>query len=50
MLFFNVDCIAVKQLMLGVAEMVPRHHGRIKKQQEPASTSVKSGKGGKKKR
>ncbi|EEF33598.1 signal recognition particle 19 kDa protein isoform X1 [Ricinus communis] len=42
-----------KQLMLHVAELVPRHPGRTKKQ-EPASTSnagtSKSGKGGKKKR
>ena len=47
-------CFAGKQLMLRVAEMVPRHHGRTKKQ-EAASTSTagpsnKSGKGGKKKR
>ncbi|EEF43168.1 signal recognition particle 19 kDa protein [Ricinus communis] len=42
-----------KQLMLHVAELVPRHPGRTKKQ-ESASTSnagtSKSGKGGKKKR
>ncbi|KAK9934077.1 hypothetical protein M0R45_021235 [Rubus argutus] len=41
-----------KQLMLRVAELVPRHPGRTKKQ-EPASTSsgpAKSGKHGKKKR
>ncbi|KAK6119512.1 hypothetical protein DH2020_046747 [Rehmannia glutinosa] len=43
-----------KQLMLNVAELVPRHPGRTKKQ-EPASSSStavasKSGKGGKKKR
>ncbi|KAG5223133.1 signal recognition particle protein [Salix suchowensis] len=42
-----------KQLMLHVAELVPRHPGRTKKQ-EPVSTSnaatSKSGKGGKKKR
>ncbi|KAG5223368.1 signal recognition particle protein [Salix suchowensis] len=41
------------QLMIHVAELVPRHPGRTKKQ-EPASTSnaatSKSGKGGKKKR
>lgn len=47
------DCVAGKSLMLRVAEMVPRHPGRTKKQ-EPASTSAgpsnKSGKGGKKKR
>ncbi|XP_075656125.1 signal recognition particle 19 kDa protein [Castanea sativa] len=42
-----------KQLMLRVAELVPRHTGRVKKQ-EPAATSTagpsKSSKGGKKKR
>ncbi|XP_059459944.1 signal recognition particle 19 kDa protein [Corylus avellana] len=42
-----------KQLMLRVAELVPRHPGRTKKQ-EPASSSTagpsKSGKGGRKKR
>ncbi|GMN56084.1 hypothetical protein TIFTF001_025208 [Ficus carica] len=42
-----------KQLMLRIAELVPRHPGRTKKQ-EPASASnagtSKSGKGGKKKR
>ncbi|KAI3727767.1 hypothetical protein L6452_16387 [Arctium lappa] len=42
-----------KQLMVRVAELVPRHPGRTKKQ-EPAATSnavpTKSGKGGKKKR
>ncbi|XP_030461867.1 signal recognition particle 19 kDa protein [Syzygium oleosum] len=42
-----------KQLMLHVAELVPRHPGRTKKQ-EPVSTTIsgasKSGKGGKKKR
>ncbi|XP_071696015.1 signal recognition particle 19 kDa protein-like [Rutidosis leptorrhynchoides] len=42
-----------KQLMLRIAELVPRHPGRVKKQ-EPATTSnaapAKSGKGGKKKR
>lgn len=44
---------AGKQVMLQVAELVPRHPGRTKKQ-EPASTSnagpSKSGKGGRKKR
>ncbi|CAI8610840.1 unnamed protein product [Vicia faba] len=45
-----------KQLMLSIAEMVPRHHGRTKKQEtSSASTatagpSIKSGKGGKKRR
>ncbi|KAH8491915.1 hypothetical protein POPTR_012G045500v4 [Populus trichocarpa] len=42
-----------KQLMFHVAELVPRHPGRTKKQ-EPASTAnvstSKSGKGGRKKR
>ncbi|KAG8372796.1 hypothetical protein BUALT_Bualt12G0104200 [Buddleja alternifolia] len=42
-----------KQLMVHVADLVPQHPGRTKKQ-EPASTSAastsKSGKGGKKKR
>jgi hypothetical protein len=45
--------IVGKQLMLRVAELVPRHPGRTKKQ-EPASSSTagppKSGKGGRKKR
>lgn len=49
----NFNFIAGKQLMLHVAELVPRHPGRTKKQ-EPVSTSnaatSKSGKGGKKKR
>uniref|UniRef100_A0A5B6YIX8 Signal recognition particle 19 kDa protein n=1 Tax=Davidia involucrata TaxID=16924 RepID=A0A5B6YIX8_DAVIN len=45
-----------KQLMIHVAELVPRHPGRTKKQEPAASTSgsgtapSKSGKGGKKKR
>ncbi|XP_042481190.1 signal recognition particle 19 kDa protein [Macadamia integrifolia] len=51
---FNPAIASRKQLMLQVAEMVPRHHGRTKKQ-EPAPTSStagpsKSGKGGKKKK
>ncbi|KAL2344428.1 hypothetical protein Fmac_005713 [Flemingia macrophylla] len=52
---FNSSISSRKQLMLRVAEMVPRHHGRTKKQ-ETASTSstsgpsTKSGKGGKKRR
>lgn len=49
---FHCDCILGKQLLLRVAELVPRHPGRTKKQ-EPASTSsgpAKSGKHGKKKR
>lgn len=45
--------IVGKQLMLRVAELVPRHPGRVKKQ-EPVATSTagpsKSSKGGKKKR
>ncbi|KAK9288678.1 hypothetical protein L1049_017141 [Liquidambar formosana] len=51
--FLNPAISSRKQLMLHVAELVPRHPGRTKKQ-EPASTSSsgpsKSGKGGKKKR
>ncbi|XP_057979734.1 signal recognition particle 19 kDa protein isoform X2 [Malania oleifera] len=51
---FNPAISSRKQLMTHVAELVPRHPGRTKKQ-EPASTSnaagaSKSGKGGKKKR
>ncbi|GAU16724.1 hypothetical protein TSUD_199660 [Trifolium subterraneum] len=52
----NPSISSRKQLMLRVAEMVPKHHGRTKKQ-ETASTSTttagsssKSGKGGKKRR
>ncbi|KAJ7981199.1 signal recognition particle 19 kDa protein [Quillaja saponaria] len=49
----NPSISSRKELMFRIAEMVPRHHGRTKKQ-EPASTSAagpsKSGKGGKKKR
>lgn len=52
--FDMTNYIAGKQLMLHVAELVPRHPGRTKKQ-EPASALTtagpsKSGKGGKKKR
>ncbi|XP_044499662.1 signal recognition particle 19 kDa protein [Mangifera indica] len=52
--FYNPAVTCRKQLMLHVAELVPRHPGRTKKQ-EPASTLTtagpsKSGKGGKKKR
>lgn len=41
--------------MLKVAELVPRHPGRVKKQEAPAAASTsgassKSGKGGRKKR
>ncbi|KAK8575933.1 hypothetical protein V6N12_063582 [Hibiscus sabdariffa] len=43
-----------KQLMLQVAELVPRHPGRTKKQEAPSTSSTagssKSGKGGRKKR
>ncbi|XP_056176947.1 signal recognition particle 19 kDa protein-like [Syzygium oleosum] len=50
---YNPAISSRKQLMLHVAELVPRHAGRTKKQ-EPASTTStgtsKSGKGGKKKR
>ncbi|KAL7263161.1 hypothetical protein ACSBR1_001355 [Camellia fascicularis] len=53
--FSNPAISSRKQLMLRIAELVPRHPGRTKKQ-EPAATSTsgagpsKSGKGGKKKR
>ncbi|KAF2312690.1 hypothetical protein P3X46_027973 [Hevea brasiliensis] len=51
--FYNPSIPTRKQLMLRVAELVPRHPMRTKKQ-EPASTSgagsTKPGKGGKKKR
>ncbi|KAI4335056.1 hypothetical protein L6164_013738 [Bauhinia variegata] len=51
---YNPSISSRKQLMHTVAEMVPRHQGRTKKQ-EPASTSAagpskKPGKGGKKRR
>ncbi|KAK1591376.1 hypothetical protein Q3G72_006693 [Acer saccharum] len=53
---YNPAISSRKQLMIHVAELVPRHPGRTKKQ-EPASTSAaaagpssKSGKGGRKKR
>uniref|UniRef100_A0A7C8YWF4 Signal recognition particle 19 kDa protein n=1 Tax=Opuntia streptacantha TaxID=393608 RepID=A0A7C8YWF4_OPUST len=49
----NPEIPSKKQLMLRIAELVPRHHGRTKKQ-EPASSSsnapAKSGKGGRKKK
>ncbi|GKB58705.1 signal recognition particle 19 kDa protein-like protein [Tanacetum coccineum] len=51
-----VEHAAEKQLMLRIAELVPRHPGRVKKQEAAASTSnaaaapSKSGKGGRKKR
>ncbi|PKU74144.1 signal recognition particle 19 kDa protein [Dendrobium catenatum] len=51
---YNPAISSKKQLMLQVAEFVPRHPGRVKKQ-EPASTASasgtsKSGKGGRKKK
>ncbi|XP_077251334.1 signal recognition particle 19 kDa protein-like isoform X2 [Tasmannia lanceolata] len=51
---YNPAISSRKQLMLQVAEMVPRHHGRIRKQ-EPSTTSTaalpsKSGKSGRKKK
>ncbi|KAG8094472.1 hypothetical protein GUJ93_ZPchr0012g20509 [Zizania palustris] len=42
-----------KQLMVQIAELVPKHHGRTKKQEPAASSATgtsKSGKGGKKKK
>lgn len=53
--FFVLICgyIAGRQLMLHVAELVPRHPGRTKKQESASTSSAapsKSGKGGKKKR
>ncbi|XP_059632010.1 signal recognition particle 19 kDa protein-like [Cornus florida] len=51
---YNPDISSRKQLMVRVAELVPRQPGRTKKQEPAASTSgagpSKSGKGGKKKR
>ncbi|XP_051114599.1 signal recognition particle 19 kDa protein-like isoform X1 [Andrographis paniculata] len=51
--FYGVDMFGWKQLMLHVAELVPRHPGRTKKQEPPSTSATggsKSGKGGKKKR
>lgn len=56
--FTDGECAcAGKALLLKVAELVPKHHGRSKKQEAAASasgtgnaTTGKSGKGGKKKR
>ncbi|KAG6388003.1 hypothetical protein SASPL_127625 [Salvia splendens] len=51
--FSNPAITSRKQLMLQVAELVPRHPGRTKKQEAATSAaagSSKSGKGGKKKR
>ncbi|KAM7278956.1 hypothetical protein ACFE04_006090 [Oxalis oulophora] len=51
---FNPAVSSKKQLMIHVAELVPRHPGRTKKQEPAASSSnagsTKSGKGGRKKR
>jgi len=56
---YHLFCFYVfagKQLMLCVAEMVPKHHGRTKKQETASTTTAtagpsnKSGKGGKKRR
>lgn len=51
---YNSAISSKKQLMLYVAELVPRHPGRVKKQEPVSSTSnagpSKSGKAGKKKR
>ncbi|XP_059641518.1 signal recognition particle 19 kDa protein-like [Cornus florida] len=53
--FYNPTISSRKQLMLRVAELVPRHPGRTKKPEPAAASSSgagpsKSGKGGKKKR
>ncbi|XVF40019.1 hypothetical protein PTKIN_Ptkin01aG0078900 [Pterospermum kingtungense] len=51
---YNPAISSRKQLMLHVAELVPRHPGRTKKQEAPSTSSTagtsKSGKGGRKKR
>ncbi|CAL0330233.1 unnamed protein product [Lupinus luteus] len=52
---FNPAIATRKQLLLRIAEMVPRHPGRTKKQETASSSSTagpsaKSGKGGKKRR
>lgn len=50
---FPCDCVLGKQLMLRVAELVPRHPGRTKKQESASASTAgpsKSGKHGKKKR
>ncbi|KAH9624263.1 hypothetical protein KSS87_008216 [Heliosperma pusillum] len=49
----NPEISSRKQLMLRIAELVPRHPGRVKKQEAASSSSnapAKSGKGGKKKK
>ncbi|KAK6947951.1 Signal recognition particle, SRP19 subunit [Dillenia turbinata] len=53
--FYNPAITSRKQLMLHVAELVPRHPGRNKKQEAASASSTgpsssKSGKSGKKKR
>ncbi|EPS63872.1 hypothetical protein M569_10912 [Genlisea aurea] len=51
--FINPEISSRKQLMLHVAELVPRHPGRNKKQEAAPSSATgpsKTGKGGKKKR
>ncbi|CAN6930171.1 unnamed protein product [Brassica oleracea var. botrytis] len=53
--FLNPAITSRKQLMQKIAELVPRHPERVKKQEPQATastagTSSKSGKGGKKKR
>ncbi|XVF87055.1 hypothetical protein PTKIN_Ptkin18bG0089800 [Pterospermum kingtungense] len=53
---YNPAISSRKQLMLHVAELVPRHPGRTKKQEAPSTSGTagagpsKSGKGGRKKR
>ncbi|XP_074292128.1 signal recognition particle 19 kDa protein [Silene latifolia] len=49
----NPEISSRKQLMLRIAELVPRHPGRVKKAEAASSSSnapAKSGKGGKKKK
>ncbi|XP_078442670.1 signal recognition particle 19 kDa protein, putative / SRP19 [Wolffia australiana] len=50
----NPEISSRKQLMIRVAELVPKHHGRTTKKQEGSSSSsttmAKSGKGGRKKK
>ncbi|XP_078177393.1 signal recognition particle 19 kDa protein-like [Carex rostrata] len=52
--FWNPAITSKKALMLQIAELVPKHHGRTKKQEPVVSSSVagpaKSGKHGKKKK